>query len=67
MFDEVYYCSMDKDENRVIHTKGTNIYDAKTRGNIANKTILSEVAKNESMQTAEVSLGTIIEQINSKG
>ena len=67
VFDEVYYCSMDKDENRVIHTEGTNTYDAKTRGNIANKTILSEVAENESMQTAEVSLGTIIEQINIKG
>ena len=39
----------------------------KTRGNIANKTILSEVAEDESMQTAEVSLGTIIEQINNKG
>ena len=60
LFDEVYYGTIDKDGNRVIHTKGSNIFDAKSRASVADKIALSEIVDGED---AEVSLGSIINSI----
>lgn len=60
LFDEVYYGTIDKDGNRVIHTKASNIFDAKSRANVADKIALSEIVNGED---AEVSLGSIINSI----
>jgi phage nucleotide-binding protein len=56
LFDEVYYYSFDKDGNRVLHTAGTNIYEAKSRGGIADKIIVDD----------ENHLGSIIKTIKGK-
>lgn len=60
LFDEVYYGTMDKDGKRIVHTRSSNIFDAKSRANIADKIALSETIDGED---AEVSLGSIINSI----
>lgn len=60
LFDEVYYGTMDKDGKRIVHTRSSNIFDAKSRANIADKIALSETVDGED---AEVSLGSIINSI----
>lgn len=53
LYDEVYYYAFDKDGNRVLHTVGTSIYEAKSRGGVAEKIIVDD----------ENHLGSIIKQI----
>lgn len=60
LFDEVYYGTMDKDGKRIVHTRSSNIFDAKSRANVADKIALSETVDGED---AEVSLGSIINSI----
>ena len=60
LFDEVYYGAMDKDGKRIVHTRSSNIFDAKSRANVADKIALSETVDGED---AEVSLGSIINSI----
>lgn len=60
LFDEVYYGAMDKDGKRIVHTRSSNIFDAKSRANVADKISLSETVDGED---AEVSLGSIINSI----
>lgn len=60
LFDEVYYGTIDKDGKRIVHTRSSNIFDAKSRANVADKIALSETVDGED---AEVSLGSIINSI----
>jgi len=55
LFDEVYYISVDKDGNRILHTQSTNTFVAKSRAGIFEPTIDITDGKN--------SLGSMIEQI----
>ncbi len=55
LFDEVYYYSYDKDNNRVIHTIGSNIYEGKSRAGLDSSYIIG----------GDVNLGTMIRQIKS--
>lgn len=54
LFDEVMYYAYDKDSNRVIHTVGSNIFEAKSRSGLPPKVIVDD--KNN--------LGSLLEMIS---
>lgn len=60
LFDEVYYLNFDKDGNRVVHTNGSSSFEAKSRGNVSDKKILSDFNEEGAK---EVTLGTILNSI----
>ena len=53
LFDEVYYYNIDKDENRILHTSGTNMFEAKSRSGLDGKLVVSD----------ETNIGSIINKI----
>ena len=54
LFDEVYYYSFNKDKQRVLHTSGSNMYEAKSRIGLNSDIVVEE----------DVSLGSIIDTLN---
>ena len=56
LFDEVYYYHFDKDNNRVIHTVGSNMYEGKSRADLNSSYIMDD----------KVNLGSMIKQIKGK-
>lgn len=53
LYDEVYYYNYNKDGQRVIHTVGKSMYEAKSRGGVATEIIIDE----------DNNLGTILKSI----
>jgi phage nucleotide-binding protein len=53
LFDEVMYYDFDKDGNRVIHTSGSNMFEAKSRGGLESSYTIND----------EVNLGSLIAKI----
>ena len=57
LFDEVYYYSMDKDDNRILNTSRTNMFEAKSRSGLDKAIIVSDVNH----------IGSVINSINKEG
>ena len=65
LYDEVYYGSIDKDENRIINTSSSSIYDAKSRAGVKDKQILTHIEDREVLPS-DITLGSILKQIQNK-
>ena len=56
LYDEVYYYAFNKDKQRVLHTSGSNMYEAKSRLGVDSEIVVSE----------DNNLGSILNKLNNK-